>query len=98
MSMLRNGIFAMILLLPSGCMMMDVRTPHGAAREATPAGATASTGSAAEATDTSQSAASVADKEQGTQREHDAPHAGYPSGMVILGGALMVVMMLAMLL
>lgn len=92
MSMLRNGMFAMVFLLLGGCMMMDMHGSHGAPME------TASAGSATESKDASRPEAPAADREREMKPEHNAPHSGYPSGMAILGGALMVVMMLAMLL
>ena len=90
MSVLRSGMFAMVFLLLGGCMMMDMHGPHGAPME------TASAGTATESKDAPRPEASAAGRERETQREHDAP--GYPSGMAILGGALMVIMMLAMML
>jgi len=92
MNVLRNGMFAMAFLLLGGCMMMDMHGPHGAPMETTNAG------SATESKDASRKDVPAADKEREMKPEHNAPHSGYPSGMAILGGALMVVMMLAMLL
>ena len=73
-------------------MMMDVRTPHNAPME------TASAGNDTQSKDASREEVPELDRTRDVKQQHDAPHSGYPSGMAILGGALMVVMMLAMLL
>ena len=92
MSVLRNGMLAMVLLLLGGCMMMDRHGSHRAAMETT------SEGAATESKGSSRQEASAADRERETKRKYDASHAGNMSGMAILGGAFMVVMMLAMML
>jgi len=92
MGRLRNGMFAMVFLLLGGCMMMDMHGPHGAPME------TASAGNTTESKDASRQEAPAADKEREMKQAHDAPHSGNASGMAILGGVLMVVMMLAVML
>ena len=92
MRVLRNAVLVSVLLLPGGCMMMDLHGPHGAPME------TASAGNTTASKDASRQEAPAADRERETKQEHNAPQSGNASGMAILGGALMVVMMLAVML
>lgn len=73
-------------------MMMHVQAPHDAPME------TASAGNTAQSKDASRQEAPTADREREIKQERDAPHFGNASGMAILGGALMVLMMLAIML
>ena len=91
MRVLRNGMVALIFLLLGGCMMMDLHGPHSAPMETAKAGN-------AELKDASRPEAPAADKEREMKPAHDAPHVGNANGMAILGGALMVIMMLAVML
>ncbi len=91
MRVLRNGMFALVFLLLGGCMMMDMHGSHGAPMETARAGTTPSK-------DTSRHEAPAAEKQPEMKAEQEAPHTGNTSSMAILGGALMVVMMLAVML
>lgn len=89
--MLRKGIVALVFLLLGGCMMMDMHGPHGAPMETAKAGTTQSK-------DTSGHEAPAAEKQPEMKAVQEAQHGGNTSSMAILGGALMVVMMLAVML
>ena len=91
MRVLRNGVFALVFLLLGGCMMMDMHGPHGAPMETARAGTTQSK-------DASRHEAPAAEKQPEMKAEQEVPHTGSASGMAILGGALMLVMMLAVML
>ena len=90
MNMFRNGTIAVLFLLLSGCMMMDMHKPHGAPMESTSTGHTTET----------KNAPQPATNQGGEKKEAAAAasHSSTPSGMAIVGGVLMVVMMLAMML
>ena len=94
MSVFRNGMLAILFLTLGGCMMMDMHKPHGTPMEI------ATTGHATDAKNAPQHAAPTADPggEKKAPAAAAAPHSSTPSGMAIVGGVLMVVMMLAMML
>ncbi len=91
MSVLRNGIFALVFLVLGGCMMMDMHGSHGAPMETT------SAGTATASKDSAPPDAPATDKRE-MKQEHSAAGSGNTSSMAIIGGVLMVIMMLAVML